>query len=181
MAPQRYLQGERETELSRTTGTSSNTPPAETQPQWRHHLVHSNAANAAPDNMTLDSQSKIVLKTKCSKNKKQDVIGCKCSCIEVHGRQQMIQHPAGVPRDLRTQFIAARNGKPPLLTKAFVSTVCNIDHDDAVSSASAKNISVPAEWLSQSGRAPSEPSETPQWRTTPRPASIQHVAFHITL
>jgi len=46
---------------------------------------------------------------------------------------------------------------------------------------SAKNISVRAEWLRQSGRAPSEPSETPRWWITPRPASIQRVAFHIAL
>jgi len=43
------------------------------------------------------------------------------------------------------------------------------------------NISVRAEWLCQSGRAPSEPSETPRWRITPRPASIQCVVFHIAL
>jgi len=48
-------------------------------------------------------------------------------------------------------------------------------------STSAKNISVRAEWLRQSGRAPSEPSETPWWRITPRPASIPRVAFHIAL
>ena len=48
-------------------------------------------------------------------------------------------------------------------------------------SSSAKNISVRAEWLRQSGRAPSEPSETPRWRTTPRPASIRRVALHIAL
>ena len=46
---------------------------------------------------------------------------------------------------------------------------------------SAKNISVQAEWLCQSGRAPSEPSETPRWRITPPTASIQRVAFHIAL
>ena len=46
---------------------------------------------------------------------------------------------------------------------------------------SAKNISVRAEWLRQSGRAPSEPSETPRWRVTPRPASIPRVALHIAL
>jgi len=46
---------------------------------------------------------------------------------------------------------------------------------------SAKNISVRAEWLSQSGHAPSEPSETPQWRIIPRPASITRVTLHITL
>jgi hypothetical protein len=37
---------------------------------------------------------------------------------------------------------------------------------------SAKNISVRAEWLRQSGLAPSEPSEIPRWLITPRPAFI---------
>jgi len=46
---------------------------------------------------------------------------------------------------------------------------------------SAKNISVRAEWLRQSGPAPSEPSETPRWQITPRPASIPRVALHIAL
>jgi len=46
---------------------------------------------------------------------------------------------------------------------------------------SAKKISVRAEWLHQSGRAPSEPSGTPRWQTTPRPAPIQCVALHIAL
>jgi len=46
---------------------------------------------------------------------------------------------------------------------------------------SAKNISVWAEWLSQSGRAPSEPSERPRWRITQCPASIPDVALHIAL
>jgi hypothetical protein len=50
-----------------------------------------------------------------------------------------------------------------------------------VLTSSAKNISVRAEWLRQSGRAPSEPSETPRWRITPRPASILRVALHIAL
>ena len=46
---------------------------------------------------------------------------------------------------------------------------------------SAKNISVRAEWLRQSGRAPSEPSETPRWQTTPCPAPIRRVTLHIAL
>jgi len=45
----------------------------------------------------------------------------------------------------------------------------------------AKNISVWAERLRQSGRAPSEPSERPQWRITPHPVSIPRVALHIAL
>jgi len=47
--------------------------------------------------------------------------------------------------------------------------------------ASANNISVKVEWLGQSGRTLSEPSETPWWRITPRPASIPSVALHIAL
>jgi len=46
---------------------------------------------------------------------------------------------------------------------------------------SAKNISVQAEWLRQSGRAPSERSETPRRTMTPRQVSIQHVTLHIAL
>jgi len=46
---------------------------------------------------------------------------------------------------------------------------------------SAKNISVWAEWFGQSGRAPSEPLETPRRRITRRLASRPHVASHITL
>jgi len=47
--------------------------------------------------------------------------------------------------------------------------------------ASAKNISVRAEWLRQSGRALSEPSETPRWRITPHPVSIPPIALHFAL
>jgi hypothetical protein len=50
-----------------------------------------------------------------------------------------------------------------------------------MASTSAKKYSVRAEWLRQSGRAPSEPAEKPRWRIIPRPASIQRVAFYITL
>jgi hypothetical protein len=46
---------------------------------------------------------------------------------------------------------------------------------------SAKNISIWADWLRQSGRAPSEPSETPRWRISPRPESIPRVELHIAL
>ena len=90
MAPQTGLQGESGTESSRTTGASSNTPPAETQLQHRHHLVHRNVANPATENMTLDAKTMIVCKTGSSKNKKQPAIGCKCSRIELHSRQLMI-------------------------------------------------------------------------------------------
>jgi len=46
---------------------------------------------------------------------------------------------------------------------------------------SAKNISIRAEWLRQSGRALSEPSKSPWWRIPPGPASIPRVASHIAL
>jgi len=46
---------------------------------------------------------------------------------------------------------------------------------------SAKNISIRAEWLRQGGCAPSEPSETHRWQTTPRPAPIGCVTLHIAL
>jgi len=62
MAPQTPQQGEGGTKLSRTTGASSNMPPAETQLHSRHHLVHHDAANAGTENMTLDPQLKIVAK-----------------------------------------------------------------------------------------------------------------------
>jgi len=45
----------------------------------------------------------------------------------------MISHTAGVRWELREQFIAARNGKPPWSTKAFVRTVREIKHHDVVS------------------------------------------------
>jgi hypothetical protein len=47
--------------------------------------------------------------------------------------------------------------------------------------ASAKNISVQVKWLRQSGRGPSEPSETPWWRLTPCLASIPRVAVYMAL
>ena len=42
--------------------------------------------------------------------------------------------------------------------------------------ASAKNISVRAEWHGQSTHAPSEPSESPCWQITPAPASMPHMS-----
>jgi len=62
----------------------------------------------------------------------------------------------------------------------YVTTVYN-DMFSHMDGASAKYISVWADWLRQSGRAPSEPSETPRWRITPHPASIPRVELHIPL
>ena len=69
---------------------SSDMPPAETHPQRRHHLFHSDAANAATENMTLDTLLKLLRETGSSKNRNQYTIGCKCSRIEVLCRQLMI-------------------------------------------------------------------------------------------
>jgi len=127
MAPQTPQQGERGTEWSRTTGASSNTPPSETQLQCRHHVAHRNPTNGATDNMTLDAQLKIARKTGSSQNKGQHVIGCEYSRIEVAGCQLMLYRAAGVRRELRDQFLAARNGKPPWSNTAFVRTVHEIE------------------------------------------------------
>jgi len=64
----------------------------------------------------------------------------------------MTSHAAGVRRELRDQFLAARNRKPRWSTKAFVSTVREIKHPDVGSSGifadefSDKN---PQEWIKQ--------------------------------
>jgi hypothetical protein len=58
----------------------------------------------------------------------------------------------GVRRELRNEFIAARNGKPPRSTKAFVHTVDEIEHHDFLSSGSfADEFSDqrPHEWTKQ--------------------------------
>ena len=46
---------------------------------------------------------------------------------------------------------------------------------------SANNNSVQAEWLRQSRRVQSQPSETPRWRITPQPASVPCVTLNIAL
>ena len=55
MATQAPQQGESGTESSGTRAISSDMPPAETQLQRRHHLVHCDAANAATENITPDA------------------------------------------------------------------------------------------------------------------------------
>jgi len=45
----------------------------------------------------------------------------------------------------------------------------------------AKTISFWAEWIHQSGRSLSEPSEIPRWQIARRPASIPRVVSHIAL
>ena len=90
MAPQTPQPGEHGTESSRTAGTSSNTPPFETQLQPRHNVAHHDAANKATENMTLDAQLKIFRKTGSTKNKMQHAIGCENGPIEVDNRELML-------------------------------------------------------------------------------------------
>jgi len=84
--------------------------------------------------MTQDALPKIVRKTGSSKKKKQHAVGCKYMYIVVNGHQLTVYLNAGVRRELRNQFIAASNGKPPWWTKAFFHTVREIEHHDVVRS-----------------------------------------------
>ena len=104
------------------------------QQERRHQLVHREAADAATKHMTEDAHLKIVRKTGRSTNKKQHAVGCEYLHTAVSSRQLTIYQIAGVCRELRDQFIAARNGKHPWSTKAFVRTVREIEHHDVVSS-----------------------------------------------
>jgi len=84
--------------------------------------------------MTPGAKMKILCETGSSKNKKRHAIRCEHSRIEVDDRQLMIERAAGVCRELRDQFLASHNRKPPWSTKAFVRTVRDIEHHDVVSS-----------------------------------------------
>ena len=50
-----------------------------------------------------------------------------------------------------------------------------------VSSTFSCTVLISKKYFRPGAMAPSEPSETPSWRFTPRPASIQRVTFHITI
>jgi len=70
----------------------------------------------------------------------------------VNSRQLTVYHVAGVRRELREQFITARNRKPPWSTKAFIQTVREIEHHDIVSSGTftdAFRDKGPREWTKQ--------------------------------
>jgi len=116
------------------TGASSYAPLAETQQQHRHQLVHRDAAIAATKSMARDAHSTIVRKTGHCNNRKQHAIGCEYLHIDVEDGQLTIKCTDGVCRELRDKFIAARNGKPPWLMKAFVRIVCKMGHHDVISS-----------------------------------------------
>jgi len=81
----------------------------------------------------------------------------------IEGGQRLIYCTAGVRRDLHNQFIAARNGKPPFSTKAFVCTVRKINHHDVVSSwifADKLLDRGPQVWTKQAGKTLEEAPES---------------------
>jgi len=126
--------GESGSNTGRLAGATSNTEILSTQQEPRHKLVHRDAANAATKHMTQDAHSKIVRKTGCRKNQKQHGVQCEYIYMEANCGQLTVSRTAGVPRKLRNEFIAARNGKSPWSTKAFIHTVRKIEHHDVVSS-----------------------------------------------
>jgi len=133
MDPQTPQPGASGSESSRTTGTTSIAPPAESQQQRRHHLVHWVCSNAATANMTLDAHLKIVHRTRGSRNMMQHAIGCGELQMEVGGSHPTIECTAGIRRERHDQFIATTNGKSPWSTKPNVCTVRKIKYHEGVS------------------------------------------------
>jgi hypothetical protein len=84
--------------------------------------------------MTMDAHLKIVRKTGSSKNKKQHPIQCEYIHVKVNDGQLMVYYTASIHRELRNQFVSARNGNLQWLTKAFVRSVTKIELHDVVSS-----------------------------------------------
>jgi len=124
--------GESGLNTGRLAGATSNTDILGTQQERRHKLVHRDAANAATKHMTQDAHLNILHKTGSRKNKKQHGVGCEYIHIEAKSGQLTVQRTAGVRRELRNKFIAARNGKPPLSKQVFVRTISEIQHHDVV-------------------------------------------------
>jgi len=134
MATQTPQAGESGSESSRSTDTSSNASLAGIQQYPRHQSVHHDAANTATENMPWDAHLNIVHTTGSNKDKKQLAIGCEIDHIGVTGHQLTTEGTVSIHRELREQFSAARNGKPPLSTKAFCCIVLDIKHHDVVGS-----------------------------------------------
>jgi len=95
---------------------------------------------------------KIVRKTGSSNDILQHAIGCEWLHINITGSQLRIYSTAGEGRELRVEYLAACNRKPPWSTKAFARTGRDIEQHDVVSS----RISVdefrdkgPQEWTNQ--------------------------------
>ena len=85
------------------------------------------------------------------------------SLIDVERCQIAISYTAGVHRELCEQFIAARNGKPPWSTKAFVLTVPQIHHHAVVRSgifADGLHDEYPQDWTRQALKTLEEATES---------------------
>jgi len=123
-------QGQRGSKQCQLAGTSSNTSLICTQQECRHQLVHHDAGNAATNIITPDRQLKIIRKTECSTNRKEYSLGCKFIHTVVNSGQLTVSHTVGVRRELRDQFIAPPNRKPPWSSKAFVRTVRETEQHD---------------------------------------------------
>jgi hypothetical protein len=63
----------------------------------------------------------------------QHAMGCQSIQIDVDQSQLTIERGAGVHTELHDPYIAACNRNRPWSTKAFVRTVCKIQHHDVVS------------------------------------------------
>jgi len=83
--------------------------------------------------MTEDANLKIVCKTGSSRNTKQHAVECVLIHTMVKGCQLTIKYTAGIRRELRDQFIAARNRKHPWSPQESVHTVREIEHHDVES------------------------------------------------
>jgi len=79
--------GESGSNSSRLAVTLSNRSFIGTQEEWRHQLVHPDAANTATRYWTPDAHWKIVRKTERSTHKKQLTVGSKYIYTIVNGRQ----------------------------------------------------------------------------------------------
>jgi len=136
----------------RLAGRTSNTDILGTQHEHRHMLGHRYAANAATKHMTQDAHLKIVRETGSRKNRTQHAVGLEYIHIEAIGGELTGYDTARVRRELRNEFSAARQGKPPSSTKAFVRIVREINHHDVVSSgifADEYADTHPREWTKQ--------------------------------
>jgi hypothetical protein len=79
-------------------GSSSNVALAGIQQQRKHLLVHHEAAHTATENMTQDTNLKMVYLAGNSKYTKQHAVGCEYVHCEVISQQLAVQCTAGICR-----------------------------------------------------------------------------------
>jgi len=95
MAPDTPRRGVIESESCRTTGAPVYAPLPETQQQWRHQLLHHNAAISATENMAQDAHFNIAHHTRRSNNQKQHAMGCEYLPIDVNGSTSPTMNQSG--------------------------------------------------------------------------------------